>query len=97
MTVAQTSLLTWDTTVEPSITKRQKDVLTAMKLIGKPCIPEDVAIFLGKFEHQVSGRFSEMRESGVIRYHLKDGEPEKRKNSRGNKCFVHELAPEEAE
>lgn len=89
MTVAQTSLLNWRTIVEPNLTKSQKQVINVLKALGE-CTNEEVAIQLGKYPNQTSGRFTELKNKGEI---VKVGQ----KIVNGKHHDIYTLAPEEAE
>jgi hypothetical protein len=88
--ISQVSLLNWRNIVEPHLTKSQKSVISVMKALDRPCTNEEVALQLGKYPNQTSGRFTELKTKGEI---IEAGT----KRVNGKVHTMYELAPEEAD
>lgn len=66
MSVQQTSIFVWHGHVKPKLSKRQSQVLATIDELGETCINE-VADFLGTYPNNISGRFTELKEKGLIK------------------------------
>jgi len=65
--------------IDTELTRRQKEVYDCF---DKPLTSEDVANKLGKGLNVISGRITELRESGYLT------KLEQTKNSKGNPCWL---------
>lgn len=65
--------------IDTELTRRQKEVYDCF---DKPLTSEDVANKLGKGLNVISGRITELRESGYL------AKLEQVKNSKGNPCWL---------
>lgn len=62
----QLSLTAYFSRVEPTLTRREKEVLEVIEEIF-PVTCEGVARHMGKFPHQISGRFTGLKKKNQIR------------------------------
>jgi len=61
----QTSLLAWQS-VSVTLSKRQAEVLTALREVGGRATMHKIALHLGRPLYSISGRFSELEKKGYI-------------------------------
>ena len=52
--------------IKDKITQGQEDVLWAMEELGNPTTSKEIAVWLAKPLHKISGRISELKEKNLI-------------------------------